>query len=85
MVTFYTIVGPEVRAWTVPAGTPAPKAAGQVHSDMEKGFIKAEVIKIDDLLRLGSPAKIKEAGLMAVEGRDHLVTEGEILLFRFQR
>lgn len=84
LVTFYTIVGPEVRAWTVPQGTPAPKAAGRVHSDMEKGFIRAEVMKFADLNRLGSPAKIKEAGLLAVEGRDHLVEDGEILFFRFQ-
>jgi ribosome-binding ATPase len=84
LVTFYTIAGPEVRAWTVPAGTPAPRAAGQVHSDMEKGFIRAEVIQFDDLARLGSQAKIKEAGLLGVEGRDHVVKDGEILLFRFQ-
>lgn len=84
LVTFYTIVGPEVRAWTVPRGTPAPKAAGQVHSDMERGFIRAEVMQFADLARLGSAAKIKEAGLLAVEGRDHLVGDGEILLFRFQ-
>ncbi len=84
LVTFYTIVGPEVRAWTVPSGTTAPKAAGAVHSDMEKGFIRAEVMHFTDLARLGSVAKIKEAGLLAVEGRDHVVQDGEILLFRFQ-
>ena len=85
LVTFYTIVGPEVRAWTVPAGTPAPKAAGQVHSDMEKGFIRAEVMSFDDLARLGTPARVKETGRLHVEGRDYLVKDGEILLFRFQR
>jgi hypothetical protein len=84
LVTFYTIVGPEVRAWTVPAGATAPKAAGQVHSDMEKGFIRAEVMQFADLARIGSAAKIKEAGLLLVEGRDHVVQDGEILLFRFQ-
>ncbi len=84
LVTFYTIVGPEVRAWTIPSGTVAPKAAGAVHSDMEKGFIRAEVMHFSDLARLGSVAKIKEAGLLAVEGRDHVVEDGEILLFRFQ-
>ena len=84
LVTFYTIVGPEVRAWTIPSGTAAPKAAGQVHSDMEKGFIRAEVMQFADLARLGSQAKIKEAGLLQVEGRDHVVEDGEILLFRFQ-
>ncbi len=85
LVTFYTIVGTEVRAWTVSAGTSAPKAAGQVHSDMEKGFIRAEVMDFDDLARLGSPAKIKEAGRLHMEGRDYQVKDGEILLFRFQR
>ncbi len=84
LVTFYTIVGPEVRAWTIPSGTMAPKAAGAVHSDMEKGFIRAEVMNFADLARLGSVAKIKEAGLLAVEGRDHVVQDGEILFFRFQ-
>jgi hypothetical protein len=84
LVTFYTIAGPEVRAWTAPAGTSAPKAAGLVHSDMERGFIRAEVIQFADLDRLGSPAKVREAGLLQVEGRDHLVQDGEILFFRFQ-
>ena len=85
LVTFYTIVGPEVRAWHVPAGTPAPKAAGQVHSDMEKGFIRAEVMPFAALNELGSPARVKETGLLKVEGRDYLVADGDILLFRFQR
>ncbi len=85
LVTFYTIVGPEVRAWTVPAGTAAPKAAGRVHSDMEKGFIRAEVMRFDDLVRLGSPARIKEAGLIQVEGRDYQIHDADILTFRFQR
>jgi ribosome-binding ATPase len=85
LVTFYTIVGPEVRAWQVPAGATAPKAAGQVHSDMEKGFIRAEVMRFADLDRWGSPARIKEAGLLKVEGRDYLVQDGDILWFRFQR
>ena len=85
LVTFYTIVGPEVRAWHVPAGTPAPRAAGQVHSDMEKGFIRAEVMPFAALDELGSPARVKEAGLLKVEGRDYLVADGDILLFRFQR
>jgi len=85
LVTFYTIVGPEVRAWHVPAGTPAPRAAGRVHSDMEKGFIRAEVMPFAALDELGSPARVKEAGLLKVEGRDYLVAEGDILLFRFQR
>jgi hypothetical protein len=84
LITFYTIVGPEIRAWTVPRGTPAARCAGKIHSDMEKGFIKAEVMAFTDLVRLGSAARVKEAGLMHLEGRDYEVADGEILLFRFQ-
>ncbi len=84
LITFYTIVGPEVRAWTVPAGTPAARCAGRIHSDMEKGFIKAEIMAYEDLVRLGSAAKVKEAGLLHLEGRDYPIQEGEIVLFRFQ-
>jgi GTP-binding protein YchF len=84
LVTFYTIVGPEVRAWPVPAGTPASRAAGRVHSDMEKGFIRAEVMPFAALDELESPARVKEAGLLKVEGRDYPVADGDILLFRFQ-
>ncbi|MFP3867079.1 MAG: redox-regulated ATPase YchF [Desulfobacteraceae bacterium] len=85
LITFYTIVGPEVRAWTVAAGAPAVRCAGKIHSDMEQGFIRVEVMAFDDLARLGSAAKVKEAGLMHVEGRDYLVQDGEILFFRFQK
>ncbi len=84
LITFYTIVGPEVRAWTVPAGTPASRGAGKIHSDMAKGFIKAEVMSSADLIRLGTTAKVKEAGLMHAEGRDYVIRDGEIVLFRFQ-
>lgn len=85
LVTFYTIVGPEVRAWQVPAGTTAPQAAGRVHSDMEKGFIRAEVMSFADLARGGSAARVREEGRLHVEGRDYPVQDGDILLFRFQR
>ncbi len=85
LVTFYTIVGPEVRAWTVPAGTSLPQAAGRIHSDMEKGFIRAEVMNFADLQIHGSQAKVKEAGRLHVEGRDYHVQDGEILLIRFSR
>ena len=85
LVTFYTIVGVEVRAWTVPGGTALPQAAGRVHSDMEKGFIRAEVMDFADLENSGSQAKVKEAGRLHVEGRDYRVRDGEILLFRFSR
>ncbi len=74
-----------MRAWQVPAGTPAPQAAGRVHSDMEKGFIRVEVMSLEDLSRLGSPARVREEGRVQVEGRDYLVRDGDILLFRFQR
>jgi len=85
LVTFYTVVGTEVRAWTVPQGTPAARAAGKVHSDMEKGFIRCEVMAFEDLVRLGSVARVKENGRLQVEGRDYPVKDGEILYFRFQR
>jgi ribosome-binding ATPase len=85
LVTFYTVVGPEVRAWFVPADTPAPRAVGQVHSDMEKGFLRAEVMPFTALDELGSPARVKEVGLLKVEGRDYLVADGDILRFHFQR
>ncbi|MGQ9922002.1 MAG: redox-regulated ATPase YchF [Desulfobacca sp.] len=84
LITFYTIVGAEVRAWTVPAHTPAARAAGRIHSDMEKGFIKAEIMAYADLVRLGAAAKVKEAGLVRLEGRDYLIQDGDIVLFRFQ-
>jgi ribosome-binding ATPase YchF (GTP1/OBG family) len=73
----------EVRAWTVRNGAKAPEAAGVIHSDFEKGFIRAEVIKYHDFVTLGSEAKVKEAGKMAVEGKEYVVTDGDIMHFRF--
>jgi GTP-binding protein YchF len=84
LITFYTIVGSEVRAWTIPRGTPAVQAAGRIHSDMAKGFIKAEIMAYEDLVRLGSAAKVREAGLVHLEGRDYQLRDGDIVLFRFQ-
>ncbi len=84
LITFYTIVGAEVRAWNVPGGTPAARAAGKIHTDMEKGFIKAEIMACTDLIALGSPARVKEAGLMHLEGRDYPIQDGDVVLFRFQ-
>jgi hypothetical protein len=84
LITFYTVVGDEVRGWAIRAGTNAKKAAGKVHSDMERGFIRAEVFRCDDLLRLGTPAKVREAGLFRLEGRDYLVQEGDVIQFRFK-
>jgi len=83
LVTFYTTVSSELRAWTVPRGTPAPKAAGKIHSDMEKGFIRAEVVSYSDFVSCGSEHIAKEKGLLRSEGKDYLVHDGDIIHFRF--
>ncbi len=81
--TYFTAGEIEVRAWTYPNGTKAPKAAGIIHTDFEKGFIRAEVIKYDDFIKYGSEAAVKEAGKMAVEGKEYVVQDGDIMHFRF--
>jgi GTP-binding protein YchF len=81
--TYFTAGVKEVRAWTYPKGFKAPQAAGVIHSDFEKGFIRAEVIKYDDFVTLGSEQACKEAGKMAVEGKEYLVQDGDIMHFRF--
>lgn len=81
--TYFTAGVKEVRAWTIPVGATAPQAAGVIHSDFEKGFIRAEVIKYDDFVKYGSEAKVKEAGKMGVEGKDYIVQDGDIMHFRF--
>jgi len=83
LITFYTVNPKEAHAWTVPRGTHAPAAAGRVHSDFEKGFIRAEVMKFDDILRLGSEQAVKDHGLLHVQGREYLVEDGDIIYFRF--
>ncbi len=83
LITFYTTVSLELRAWTIKRGTMAVKAAGKIHSDMEKGFIKAEVISFSDFIACGSESVAKERGLMRLEGRDYLVQDGDIIHFRF--
>ena len=83
LVTFYTTVSSELRAWTVPSGTPAPKAAGKIHSDMEKGFIRAEVVSFADFVACGSEHVAREKGLLHSEGKDYFVRDGDILHFRF--
>jgi ribosome-binding ATPase len=83
LITYFTAGEKEVRAWTVRRGAKAPEAAGVIHSDFEKGFIRAEVIKYSDFTTLGSEAKVKEAGKMAVEGKEYLVQDGDIMHFRF--
>ncbi|MBI3611266.1 MAG: redox-regulated ATPase YchF [Nitrospirae bacterium] len=84
LITFFTAGEPESRAWTVPRETKAPLAAGKIHSDIEKGFIRAEVMAYSDLIACGSAAAVRERGLLRVEGRDYIVQDGDILYFRFQ-
>ena len=83
LISFFTVGGKENRAWTITHGTPAPQAAGVIHSDLERGFIRAEVIKFHDLIALGSEHKCKEAGKLAVEGKNYIVQDGDILHIRF--
>jgi len=83
LVTFFTSNEKETRAWTVKRGTKAPKAAGKVHTDMERGFISSEVIHFDDLLKAGSHAKAKELGILRTEGRDYVIKNGDVAYFRF--
>lgn len=83
LVTFFTTVSDELRAWTIKRGTPAKKAAGKIHSDMERGFIRAEVMAYDDFTALGSEAKCREAGKLRLEGKDYPVRDGDIIRFRF--
>jgi GTP-binding protein YchF len=83
LITFFTANENEVRAWSIPSGTHAIKAAGTVHTDMERGFIKAEVITVDKLLALGSIHKAKERGELKLEGKDYIVQDGDVIFFRF--
>lgn len=83
LITYFTAGEQEVRAWTIKRGWKAPQAAGVIHTDFEKGFIKAEVIKLDDYQTHKTEAAIKEAGKMGVEGKDYLVKDGDIMHFRF--
>lgn len=81
--TYFTAGEKEVRAWTVKKGATAPQAAGVIHTDFEKGFIRAEVISFDDYSRFGSEQKVKEAGKMRVEGKEYIVQDGDVMHFRF--
>lgn len=83
LITFYTTVGTELRAWTIPRGTHAPQAAGKIHTDMERGFIRAEVIAFTEFSAAGSMAAAREKGLVRVEGKDYIVQDGDILHIRF--
>ena len=81
--TYFTAGVKEVRAWTIPIGSTAPQAAGVIHTDFEKGFIRAEVIKYDDFVSYGSEAKVKESGKLSVEGKEYVVDDGDVMHFRF--
>ena len=81
--TYFTAGEKEVRAWTIPIGATAPQAAGVIHTDFEKGFIRAEVIGYNDFETFGSEAKVKEAGKMKVEGKEYIVKDGDVMHFRF--
>jgi GTP-binding protein YchF len=83
LITFFTAGEIESRAWPIPADTKAPQAAGKIHSDMERGFIRAEVYHYDDLLTSGSEAKVKEKGLFRLEGKDYVIKEADVVYFRF--
>lgn len=83
LISFFTVGADEVRQWTIRSGSSAPQAAGAIHSDLEKGFIRAEVIKYDDLIVLGSEDKVKEAGKFQVKGKDYIVEDGDIICIRF--
>ncbi len=83
LISYLTAGKPEVRAWTITRGTKAPQAAGKIHSDFERGFIRAEVISYDDLIANGSIAAAKEKGLVRSEGKDYVMQDGDVVLFRF--
>jgi len=81
--TYFTAGEKEVRAWTIHAGDTAPKAAGAIHTDFERGFIKAETVAYADLIRCGSVAAAREQGLYRMEGKDYVVADGDVMLFKF--
>ena len=83
LISFLTAGEPEVRAWTIKKGTKAPQAAGKIHSDIERGFIRAEIIAYDEMIRCGSIAAAKEKGLVRSEGKDYVMQDGDVTLFRF--
>ncbi len=83
LMSFLTAGEPEVRAWTIKKGTKAPQAAGKIHSDIERGFIRAEIVSYEDLIREGSMNNAKEKGLVRSEGKDYVMKDGDVVLFRF--
>lgn len=83
LMSFLTAGEPEVRAWTIKKGTKAPEAAGKIHSDIQRGFIKADVVSFDDLIREGSMNAVREKGLVRSEGKDYIMQDGDVVLFKF--
>ena len=83
LLSYLTAGEPEVRAWTIKKGTKAPQAAGKIHSDFERGFIRAEIVSYDDLIECGTYTAAKEKGLVRLEGKEYVVQDGDIILFRF--
>ena len=83
LMSFLTAGEKEVRAWTIPVGTKAPKAAGEIHSDIERGFIRAEIVSYDDLVTCGSRKAASEKGLARLEGKEYIMQEGDVVDFRF--
>jgi ribosome-binding ATPase len=84
LVTFYTTVGPELRAWTVPRGTAAPQAAGRIHTEMERGFIKAEVVPFERFSAAGSEQAVRKAGQVRIEGKEYSIQDGDVVYFHFK-
>jgi len=83
LISFFTTVSAELKAWTIPKGTTALKAARKIHSDIEKGFIRAEVVSFQDLERCGSIAEARKQGLLRLEGKNYIVQDGDIITFLF--
>jgi ribosome-binding ATPase YchF (GTP1/OBG family) len=83
LITYFTAGPQEVRAWTIRRGWKAPKAAGVIHTDFERGFIKAEVIKMEDYIKYKTESACREAGKLAIEGKEYIVKDGDIMHFRF--
>ena len=83
LISYLTAGKPEVRAWTIKKGTKAPQAAGKIHTDFERGFIRAEVVSFDDLVACGGMTAAKEKGLVRSEGKDYVMQDGDVVLFRF--
>ena len=83
LITFFTLESKQVRAWTIKKGTKAPQAAGKIHTDFERGFIRAEVMDYEDLVAHGSQHAVREKGLLRSEGKEYVVKDGDVILFRF--